>query len=235
MKIVTNKKDVSISIKGKIKKYSPFIVIQDEDLEYFINAGYTEVSELMNLTEIKELSENINNKVNYFNESITSMESQQKDIQDNIEELQQAVKYINETTLLLDEIKEDITSKYNEIKSIYNKFSKLNLNYIEKINLFNNIIDKATNEQTGKINNMLNDLLTNVNNNIDNYKDININIETIINNAKIDLNNIILQAQKEINMYVDKCKAWANNPVNIPVEDGLYSAKHYSMKTRGNK
>ena len=29
--------------------------------------------------------------------------------------------------------------------------------------------------------------------------------------------------------YADICKKWASNPLNIPVEKNLYSARHYAL------
>lgn len=233
MKIVTNKKDVSISINKKVKKYNPFIIIDDEDLQTFLNAGYTEVSELINLAELKDISNNISKKIDTFNNSIASIEETQQELKQQVETINNNIDVINNYKESINQLLEYIENKATLINEIYTKVYNINLNADKEINTFKSNIDKVIEEETGIMNNKLSDMLNNANTIINNYDEINKNIDNNIKNIKNELSEIISQAKDDINTSVEKCKAWANNPVNIPVEDGLYSAKHYSMKTRG--
>lgn len=235
MKIVTNKKDIKISVKGQIKKYSPFIIIEDDDLETFLKAGYKEVSELYNLAEMQQVSKNIDNSV--------------KQLGLFLDETQEIIKEANVLNEQATANVDNITNMYNNIQKYmeyikehteYNanvkaEIQSVSLNAREQIQLFSDEISKLKETFINDVKKVTSELFNEIDNKINIYADLDNKIKNAYSKAETSINELLANAEQSITESVGLARAWACNPVGVAVEKGLYSARHYSITKRGQQ
>lgn len=233
MKIVTNKKDVKISVKGQVKKYSPFVIIEDDDLETFIKAGYKEVTELYNLAEMQELSNNINTSVKQLglfleetNENVKQANNLNEQATANIDNI---TKMYNNIEKYMTDIKEH-TSYNADVKQ---QLETISLNASEQVEIFNKEISKIKETLINDIKSLASNIFDEIDNKVNMYATIDENIKNAYSKAENSIDTLIENAEHSIAESVGIARAWASNPVGVAVEKGLYSARHYAMTKRG--
>lgn len=233
MKIVTNKKDVKISVKGQVKKYSPFIIIEDDDLETFIKAGYKEVTELYNLAEMQELSNNINTSVKQLglfleetNENVKQANNLNEQATANVDNIKQM--YNN-----IEKYMTDIQQHTEYNANVKTEMETISLNAREQVELFNKEISKIKETLINDIKSLASNIFDEIDNKVNMYATIDENIKSAYSKAENSIDTLIENAEHSIAESVGLARAWASNPVGVAVEKGLYSARHYAMTKRG--
>lgn len=230
MKIYSwNSQQISINDNGQIKNISPFFLVSDDKAYLFYSDNYTDLGDIFNIEEIKNISLNIQKLVNNIKNEmvekinhISQVENKLDNALNEINNLMIDLKQIKAIKIKQEEIKNNIDEKYNMIQTEINK-------HIEKIENFQKITDEKIKEANFAFNKAsvnISDLIDQAENKtVAKYMATRINMDNIYNKYI----NQIVNKMSECKKYAEISKKWACNPINMPVENTDYSAKHYAV------
>ena len=226
MKIYSwNSQKISINDNGKIKTISPFFMVDENKSHLFQNSNFTEIANIFNIEEMQNISSNMQMIMGDLKDEIINKTQNLFSMQEKLEEtilkinqIDEKIKAINEVKEKYDKTLENMENIFENLKEYENKIDEKEKNIQENIkNIEKNIntlsvktsdiLEQAENKMASKYFNMRLSL----------EKIYEKYIEEIKNNAQI--------CQK----YAENSKKWATNPINIPVENNLYSARHYAL------
>lgn len=224
-----NTQKISVNDNGKIKTIAPFFLISDDKAHLFENSNYTDLGNIFNVEELKSISSNI--------EMVTG------DIKDIVsektEQLQNAENLLNNASNMVETLKKEIKeiqnlkTEYLEIihkaREYYNTVKNGTEENMAKLTSFQKNTDEKIKEAEfafNKANTNISDLMEQAENKTAaKYLALNLKMDSIYNKYI----NTVINKTDECKKYAEISKKWACNPLNLPVENGKYSALHYSL------
>ena len=226
MKIVSwNTQKISINDNGKIRTLSPFFLVSDEYMHLFNSNNFTEVGNIFNIEEMQNISSNMQMIMGDLKDEIINKTQDLFSMQEKLEEtilkinqIDEKIKAINEVKEKYDKTLENMENIFENLKEYENKINEKEKNIQENIkNIEKNIstlsvktsdmLEQAENKMASK------------------YFNMRLSLEKIYEKYIAEIKNNAQICQK----YAENSKKWASNPLNIPVEKNLYSARHYAL------
>lgn len=226
MKIVSwNTQKISINDNGKIRTLSPFFLVSDEYMHLFNSNNFTEVGNIFNIEEMQNISSNMQMIMGDLKDEIINKTQDLFSMQEKLEEtilkinqIDEKIKAINEVKEKYDKTLENMENIFENLKEYENKINEKEKNIQENIkNIEKNIstlsvktsdmLEQAENKMASK------------------YLNMRLSLEKIYEKYIEEIKQNVQSSQK----YAGICKKWASNPLNIPVEKNLYSARHYAL------
>lgn len=226
MKIYSwNSQKISINDNGKIKTISPFFMVDENKSHLFQNSNFTEIANIFNIEEMQNISSNMQMIMGDLKDEIINKTQDLFSIQEKLEE----------TILKINQIDEKI-KEINEVKEKYDKTLENMENIFEKLKEYENKIDEKEKNIQENIKNIeknistlsvkTSDMLEQAENKMaSKYFNMRLSLEKIYEKYIAEIKNNAQICQK----YAENSKKWATNPINIPVENNLYSARHYAL------
>lgn len=230
---VLDKHNVSIMDKGVVRTYKPFIIAQDEDSSLFEKSGYVLIDTLFNINDLREISNKIESIYcdvdKKLLDSMSELEILKTDIKsfcdygsklkDNLAKIEEVKLYADNFFQQIDKDKSLIEEKFKELENKLNSkeedFNKqLDLKEADLNNLLI-LIEKAEKEISERIKSQ--------------YDLMKQEMTDFYNLFKAEADSIL----QEMKRLSDLSRKWAVNPINVPVEQGKYSARHYALKIIG--
>lgn len=223
-----NTQKISINDNGKIKTISPFFLVSDDKAYLFENSSYTDLGSIFNIDELKAVSSNIEMVTSDIKDIVAEKTDNLINMQESIEN---ALNQLSEIQKSLQEI-ENLKSEYIKIiqkaeeykKSIQEETEK----YLNQLSLFQKNTDTKIKEAEYSFNKAqvnISDLMEQAENKVAaKYMAVRLNMDNIYNKYI----NAVSSKTDECRKYAEISKKWACSPVNIPVENGSYSALHYA-------
>ncbi len=226
MKIVSwNTQKISINDNGKIRTLSPFFLVSDEYMHLFNSNNFTEVGNIFNIEEMQNISSNMQMIMGDLKDEVINKTQELFSMQEKLEEtilkinqIDEKIKAINEVKEKYDKTLENMENIFENLKEYENKINEKEKNIQENIkNIEKNIstlsvktsdmLEQAENKMASK------------------YFNMRLSLEKIYEKYIAEIKNNAQICQK----YAENSKKWASNPLNIPVEKNLYSARHYAL------
>ncbi len=226
MKIYSwNSQKISINDNGKIKTISPFFMVDENKSHLFQNSNFTEIANIFNIEEMQNISSNMQMIMGDLKDEIINKTQDLFSMQEKLEEtilkinqIDKKIKEINEVKEKYDKTLENMENIFENLKEYENKIDEKEQNIQENIkNIEKNIstlsvktsdmLEQAENKMASK------------------YFNMRLSLEKIYEKYMAEIKNNAQICQK----YAENSKKWATNPINIPVENNLYSARHYAL------
>lgn len=226
MKIYSwNSQKISINDNGKIKTISPFFMVDENKSHLFQNSNFTEIANIFNIEEMQNISSNMQMIMGDLKDEIINKTQDLFSMQEKLEE----------TILKINQIDEKI-KEINEVKEKYDKTLENMENIFENLKEYENKIDEKEKNIQENIKNIeknistlsvkTSDILEQAENKMaSKYFNMRLSLEKIYEKYMAEIKNNAQICQK----YAENSKKWATNPINIPVENNLYSARHYAL------
>lgn len=226
MKIYSwNSQKISINDNGKIKTISPFFMVDENKSHLFQNSNFTEIANIFNIEEMQNISSNMQMIMGDLKDEIINKTQDLFSMQEKLEE----------TILKINQIDEKI-KEINEVKEKYDKTLENMENIFENLKEYENKIDEKEKNIQENIKNIeknistlsvkTSDILEQAENKMaSKYFNMRLSLEKIYEKYMAEIKNNAQICQK----YAENSKKWATNPINIPVESNLYSARHYAL------
>lgn len=226
MKIYSwNSQKISVNDNGKIKTLSPFFLADESKAHVFENSNFTEIASIFNVEEMQNISNNMKMIMGDLKDEIISKTQEMILMQNTLED----------TVLKISKIDE----KINEITLIKEKYDNLlkNMEQIfENIKAYESILEnkeKSIQESISNIEKKINTLSVRASDILEQAEN---KMASKYFNMRLSLEKVYEKYINEIKENVINCqhnaeisKKWACNPLNIPVENSLYSARHYAL------
>lgn len=226
MKIVSwNTQKISINDNGKIRTLSPFFLISDDYMHLFNSNNFTDIGNIFNIEEMQNISSNmqmimgdLKDEIINKTQELFSMQEKLEDTLSKISQINTQINEINHIKEKYESILKNIETSFENIKSYENKVDENINNTIDKLNTAaknadslsvktSDILEQAENKMASK------------------YLNMRLSLEKIYEKYIEEIKQNAQNSQK----YAEMCKKWATNPLNIPVEQNLYSARHYAL------
>lgn len=226
MKIYSwNSQKISINDNGKIKTISPFFMVDENKSHLFQSSNFTEIANIFNIEEMQNISSNMQMIMGDLRDEIINKTQDLSAMQEKVEE----------TILKINQIDEKI-KEINKVKEKYDKTLEKMENIFENLKAYESKIDekeKIIQENMKNIEKNINtlsvktsDMLEQAENKMaSKYFNMRLSLEKIYEKYIAEIKNNAQICQK----YAENSKKWATNPINIPVESNLYSARHYAL------
>ena len=236
MKIYSwNTQKISINDNGQIKTIAPFFLVSDDKAALFENNNFTEIGSFFNIDEIKQISsditavsENINNTIN---EKTANLLLLQEKVENTFNKIENMIKELDE----LKSIKDTFLEINKKAEENYNNIKQETAKYIEQLSEFQNNTDekiKSAETAFNKAKVDISDLMEQAENKVAaKYMAVRLNMENIYNKYI----NAAANHTDKCRQYAETSKKWATNPVNSPVENGEYSARHYAALAKNKE
>lgn len=226
MKIYSwNSQKISINDNGKIKTISPFFMVDENKSHLFQNSNFTEIANIFNIEEMQNISSNMQMIMGDLKDEIINKTQDLFSMQEKLEEtilkinqIDEKIKAINEVKEKYDKTLENMENIFENLKEYENKIDEKEQNIQENIKN----IEKNINTLSVKTS----DILEQAENKMaSKYFNMRLSLEKIYEKYMAEIKNNAQICQK----YAENSKKWATNPINIPVENNLYSARHYAL------
>ena len=226
MKIYSwNSQKISINDNGKIKTISPFFMVDENKSHLFQNSNFTEIANIFNIEEMQNISSNMQMIMGDLKDEIINKTQNLFSMQEKLEEtilkinqIDEKIKAINEVKEKYDKTLENMENIFENLKEYENKIDEKEKNIQENIKN----IEKNINTLSVKTS----DILEQAENKMaSKYFNMRLSLEKIYEKYMAEIKNNAQICQK----YAENSKKWATNPINIPVENNLYSARHYAL------
>ena len=226
MKIYSwNSQKISINDNGKIKTISPFFMVDENKSHLFQNSNFTEIANIFNIEEMQNISSNMQMIMGDLKDEIINKTQDLFSMQEKLEEtilkinqIDEKIKEINEVKEKYDKTLENMENIFENLKEYENKIDEKEQNIQENIKN----IEKNINTLSVKTS----DILEQAENKMaSKYFNMRLSLEKIYEKYMAEIKNNAQICQK----YAENSKKWATNPINIPVENNLYSARHYAL------
>lgn len=229
MKIYSwNTQKISINDNGKIKTISPFFLVSDDKAHLFENSSYTDLGTVFNIDELKAVASNIEMVTSDIKdivaEKTNNLISMQETVENAVKQLTEVEKSIQEIENLKNEYVKIINQAEEYKKSIQEETEK----YMETLSAFQKDTDSKIKEAEFSFNKAqvnISDLMEQAENKVAaKYMAVRLNMDNIYNKYI----NAVSNKTDECRKYAEISKKWACAPLNVPVENGCYSALHYA-------
>lgn len=226
MKIYSwNSQKISINDNGKIKTISPFFMVDENKSHLFQNSNFTEIANIFNIEEMQNISSNMQMIMGDLKDEIINKTQDLFSMQEKLEETILKINQIDEKIKEINEVKEKYDKTLENMENIFEKLKEYETKIDEKEqNIQENIknIEKNINTLSVKTS----DILEQAENKMaSKYFNMRLSLEKIYEKYMAEIKNNAQICQK----YAENSKKWATNPINIPVENNLYSARHYAL------
>ena len=226
MKIYSwNSQKISINDNGKIKTISPFFMVDENKSHLFQNSNFTEIANIFNIEEMQNISSNMQMIMGDLKDEIINKTQDLFSMQEKLEETILKINQINEKIKEINEVKEKYDKTLENMENIFENLKEYETKIDEKEqNIQENIknIEKNINTLSVKTS----DILEQAENKMaSKYFNMRLSLEKIYEKYMAEIKNNAQICQK----YAENSKKWATNPINIPVENNLYSARHYAL------
>lgn len=226
MKIYSwNSQKISINDNGKIKTISPFFMVDENKSHLFQNSNFTEIANIFNIEEMQNISSNMQMIMGDLKDEIINKTQDLFSIQEKLEETILKINQIDEKIKEINEVKEKYDKTLENMENIFENLKEYETKIDEKEqNIQENIknIEKNINTLSVKTS----DILEQAENKMaSKYFNMRLSLEKIYEKYMAEIKNNAQICQK----YAENSKKWATNPINIPVENNLYSARHYAL------
>lgn len=226
MKIYSwNSQKISINDNGKIKTISPFFMVDENKSHLFQNSNFTEIANIFNIEEMQNISSNMQMIMGDLKDEIINKTQDLFSMQEKLEETILKINQIDEKIKEINEVKEKYDKTLENMENIFEKLKEYEDKIDEKEqNIQENIknIEKNINTLSVKTS----DILEQAENKMaSKYFNMRLSLEKIYEKYMAEIINNAQICQK----YAENSKKWATNPINIPVENNLYSARHYAL------
>ena len=226
MKIYSwNSQKISINDNGKIKTISPFFMVDENKSHLFQNSNFTEIANIFNIEEMQNISSNMQMIMGDLKDEIINKTQDLFSMQEKLEETILKINQIDEKIKAINEVKEKYDKTLENMENIFEKLKEYENKIDEKEkNIQENIknIEKNINTLSVKTS----DILEQAENKMaSKYFNMRLSLEKIYEKYMAEIKNNAQICQK----YAENSKKWATNPINIPVENNLYSARHYAL------
>lgn len=226
MKIYSwNSQKISINDNGKIKTISPFFMVDENKSHLFQNSNFTEIANIFNIEEMQNISSNMQMIMGDLKDEIINKTQDLFFMQEKLEETILKINQIDEKIKAINEVKEKYDKTLENMENIFENLKEYETKIDEKEqNIQENIknIEKNINTLSVKTS----DILEQAENKMaSKYFNMRLSLEKIYEKYMAEIKNNAQICQK----YAENSKKWATNPINIPVENNLYSARHYAL------
>lgn len=226
MKIYSwNSQKISINDNGKIKTISPFFMVDENKSHLFQNSNFTEIANIFNIEEMQNISSNMQMIMGDLKDEIINKTQDLFSMQEKLEETILKINQIDEKIKEINEVKEKYDKTLENMENIFEHLKEYETKIDEKEqNIQENIknIEKNINTLSVKTS----DILEQAENKMaSKYFNMRLSLEKIYEKYIAEIKNNAQICQK----YAENSKKWATNPINIPVENNLYSARHYAL------
>ncbi len=226
MKIYSwNSQKISINDNGKIKTISPFFMVDENKSHLFQNSNFTEIANIFNIEEMQNISSNMQMIIGDLKDEIINKTQDLFSMQEKLEETILKINQIDEKIKAINEVKEKYDKTLENMENIFENLKEYETKIDEKEkNIQENIknIEKNINTLSVKTS----DILEQAENKMaSKYFNMRLSLEKIYEKYMAEIKNNAEICQK----YAENSKKWATNPINIPVENNLYSARHYAL------
>lgn len=226
MKIYSwNSQKISINDNGKIKTLSPFFMVDENKSHLFQNSNFTEIANIFNIEEMHNISSNMQMIMGDLKDEIINKTQDLFSMQEKLEETILKINQIDEKIKEINEVKEKYDKTLENMENIFENLKEYETKIDEKEqNIQENIknIEKNINTLSVKTS----DILEQAENKMaSKYFNMRLSLEKIYEKYIAEIKNNAEICQK----YAENSKKWATNPINIPVESNLYSARHYAL------
>lgn len=216
---------ISINDNGKIKTISPFFMVDENKSQLFQNSNFTEIANIFNIEEMQNISSNMQMIMGDLKDEIINKTQDLFSMQEKLEETILKINQIDEKIKAINEVKEKYDKTLENMENIFEILKEYETKIDEKEkNIQENIknIEKNINTLSVKTS----DILEQAENKMaSKYFNMRLSLEKIYEKYIAEIKNNAQICQK----YAENSKKWATNPINIPVESNLYSARHYAL------
>ncbi|MDE7314822.1 MAG: hypothetical protein K2N11_03885 [Mucispirillum sp.] len=230
-----NTQKISINDNGKIKTISPFFLVSDDKAYLFENSSYTDLGSIFNIDELKAVSENIEMVTNDIKDIIAEKTNNLVNMQETIESSLNQLKTVSKTMQEIEKLKDEYIQIINQAVNIRTSIQDETDKYMEKLSQFQKDTDTKIKEAEFSFNKArvnISDLMEQAENKVAaKYMAVRLNMDNIYNKYI----NAVSSKADESKKYAETSKKWACSPLNVPVENGCYSALHYAaiIKNQG--
>ena len=226
MKIYSwNSQKISINDNGKIKTISPFFMVDENKSHLFQNSNFTEIANIFNIEEMQNISSNMQMIMGDLKDEIINKTQDLFSMQEKLEETILKINQIDEKIKEINEVKEKYDKTLENMENIFENLKEYETKIDEKEqNIQENIKNIEKNISTLSV--KTSDMLEQAENKMaSKYFNMRLSLEKIYEKYMAEIKNNAEICQK----YAENSKKWATNPINIPVESNLYSARHYAL------
>lgn len=226
MKIYSwNSQKISINDNGKIKTISPFFMVDENKSHLFQNSNFTEIANIFNIEEMQNISSNMQMIMGDLKDEIINKTQDLFSMQEKLEETILKINQIDEKIKAINEVKEKYDKTLENMENIFENLKEYENKIDEKEkNIQENIKNIEKNISTLSV--KTSDMLEQAENKMaSKYFNMRLSLEKIYEKYIAEIKNNAQICQK----YAENSKKWATNPINIPVENNLYSARHYAL------
>ncbi len=230
-----NTQKISINDNGKIKTISPFFLVSDDKAHLFENNSYTDLGSVFNIDELKALSSNIEMVTNDIRDIVAEKTNNLINMQETIENALNQLTAVQNTIQEIENLKNEYVNIINQAEEYKKSIQEETEKYMEMLSLFQKDTDTKIKEAEFSFNKArvnISDLMEQAENKVAaKYITVRLNMDNIYNKYI----NAISNKTDESKKYAEISKKWACSPVNVPVENGSYSALHYAalIKNQG--
>lgn len=230
-----NTQKISINDNGKIKTISPFFLVSDDKAYLFENSSYTDLGSVFNIDELKALSSNIEMVTNDIKDIVSEKTNNLINMQETIENTLNQLTAVQNTIQEIENLKNEYVNIINQAEEYKKYIQEETEKYMEMLSLFQKDTDTKIKEAEFSFNKArvnISDLMEQAENKVAaKYIAVRLNMDNIYNKYI----NAISNKTDESKKYAEISKKWACSPVNVPVENGSYSALHYAalIKNQG--
>lgn len=230
-----NTQKISINDNGKIKTISPFFLVSDDKAYLFENSSYTDLGSIFNIDELKAVSANIEMVTNDIKDIIAEKTNNLVNMQETIESSLNQLKTVKKTMQEIEKLKDEYIQIINQAANIRKTIQEETDKYMERLSQFQKDTDTKIKEAEFSFNKArvnISDLMEQAENKVAaKYMAVRLNMDNIYNKYI----NAVSSKTDESKKYAETSKKWACSPLNVPVENGCYSALHYAatIKNQG--
>lgn len=230
-----NTQKISINDNGKIKTISPFFLVSDDKAYLFENNSYTDLGAVFNIDELKAVSANVEMVTNDIKDIVAEKTNNLVNMQETIENSLNQLKTVKETMQEIEKLKDEYIQIINQAVNIRNSIKDEADEYMKILSQFQKDTDTKIKEAEFSFNKArvnISDLMEQAENKVAaKYMAVRLNMDNIYNKYI----NAVSSKTDDCRKYAEISKKWACSPLNVPVENGSYSALHYAatIKNQG--
>lgn len=234
MKVYISKNSVlKIASSKGVKVFHPFYIVNDEDIEDMSKLnGLEDIGTLFDLQQLNSMSQEINNKIDKFNENINTIKQAETKTKTLLDEASGNIHRLNKVAEVLDYTQACIDDTIERLITVTEIVEEIDLNGTEEAETFKSVINKESDRILNNLHTISKSFKEEITYKLKEmeafYNTVNLTLDKKIK----DFETKVERYDTEMKKMLELSKKWACNPANIPVEDGLFSAKHYAEKDR---
>ncbi len=223
-----NTQKIQVNDNGKIKAISPFFLVSDDKAHLFNSSHYTNLGSIFNIQELKAVSDNIEMITNDIKDIVAEKTENLINIYETAENSLNELKEMKKSMQEIENLKNEYIKIINQAEEYRKSIQEETEKYKETLSLFQKDTDTKIKEAEFSFNKAqvnISDLMEQAENKVAaKYMAVRLNMDNIYNKYI----NAVSSKTDECKKYAELSKKWACSPLNIPVENGIYSALHYA-------